>query len=137
MAFGAVPLLFCGRKEDIISTKYASSSFYGFSLPFWDIINKYDEEAIRNEKPSARRLFAQKGKRKMSFLGSMELDPEYMALYAAAAVLSTIGLFIMFRESRARKKALEEEKAAFEAEREKEKQEQEKRQKRAAKRKRH
>ena len=39
----------------------------------------------------------------------MELDPEYMALYVAAAVLSTIGLVILFRESRARKKALEEE----------------------------
>ena len=73
----------------------------------------------------------------MSFLGNMELDPEYMALYVAAAVLSTIGLAIMFRESRARKKALEEEKAAFEAEKEREKQEREKRAKRAAKRKKH
>ena len=73
----------------------------------------------------------------MSFLGSMELDPEYMALYVAAAVLSTIGLAIMFRESRARKKALEEEKAAYEAEKEKERAEREKRAKRAAKRKRH
>ena len=45
----------------------------------------------------------------MSFLGSMELDPQYMALYVVAAVLSSIGCFIMFRESRARKKALEEE----------------------------
>ena len=63
----------------------------------------------------------------MSFLGSMELDPEYMALYVAAAILSTIGLVILFRESRARKKALEEEKAAFEAEKEREKQEREKR----------
>ena len=73
----------------------------------------------------------------MSFLGSMELDPEYMALYIAAAVLSSVGLFIMFRESRARKKALEEEKAAYEAEREREKQAREKREKRAAKKKRH
>ena len=73
----------------------------------------------------------------MSFLGSMELDPEYMALYAAAAVLSTIGLFIMFRESRARKKALEEEKAAFEAEKAEQEKEREKRAKRSAKRKRH
>ena len=73
----------------------------------------------------------------MGFLRSMELDPEYMALYVAAAVLSTIGLVILFRESRARKKALEEEKAAFEAEKEREKQEREKRAKRAAKKKRH
>ena len=73
----------------------------------------------------------------MNFLGSMELDPQYMALYVVAAVLSTIGLFIMFRESRARKKALEEEKAAFEAEKDREKQEREKRQKRAAKKKKH
>ncbi|MBO4852926.1 MAG: hypothetical protein J5477_04770 [Schwartzia sp.] len=69
----------------------------------------------------------------MSFLGSMELDPEYMALYVVAAVLSTIGLFIMFRESRARKRALEEEKAAYEAEKEKRAKSHEKR----AKRKRH
>ncbi len=60
----------------------------------------------------------QKGKRTMSFLGSMELDPEYMALYVVATVLSTIGLVILFRESRARKRALEEEKAAYEAEQE-------------------
>ena len=73
----------------------------------------------------------------MSFLGSMELDPEYMALYVAAAILSSIGLFIMFRESRARKKALEEEKAAFEAEKEAQAKEREKRAKRAAKRKKH
>ena len=73
----------------------------------------------------------------MNLFGSMELDPEYMALYVAAAALSTVGLVILFRESRARKKALEEEKAAFEAEREQEKQEREKRAKRAAKRKRH
>ena len=73
----------------------------------------------------------------MTFLGSMELDPEYMALYVAAAILSTIGLVILFRESRARKKAWEEEKAAFEAEKEREKQEREKRAKRAAKKKRH
>ena len=73
----------------------------------------------------------------MSFLGSMELDPQYMALYVVAAVLSTIGLFILFRESRARKKALEEEKAAFEAEKAKREKEREKKVKRAAKRKRH
>ena len=73
----------------------------------------------------------------MSFLGSMELDPQYMALYIVAAVLSTIGLVILFRESRARKKALEEEKAAFEAEKAKREQEREKKVKRAAKRKRH
>ena len=73
----------------------------------------------------------------MSFLGSMELDPEYMALYVAAAVLSTIGLVILFRESRARKKALEEEKAAFEAEKAEQEKEREKRAKRSAKRKRH
>lgn len=73
----------------------------------------------------------------MSVLGSMELDPQYMALYVVAAVLSSIGLFIMFRESRTRKKAWEEEKAAFEAEKEREKQEREKRAKRTAKRKRH
>ena len=69
----------------------------------------------------------------MSFLDRMELDPEYMALYVVAAVLSTIGLFIMFRESRARKRALEEEKAAYEAEKEKRAKSHEKR----AKRKRH
>lgn len=73
----------------------------------------------------------------MSFLGSMELDPEYMALYVVAAILSSIGLFILFRESRARKRALEEEQAAFEAEKEREKLEREKRAKRAAKRKKH
>ena len=73
----------------------------------------------------------------MSFLGSMELDPQYMALYVVAAVLSTIGLAIMFRESRARKKAMEEEKAAFEAEKEAQAKEREKRAKRAAKRKKH
>ena len=73
----------------------------------------------------------------MSFLGSMEIDPEYMALYVAAAVLETIGVFIMCREGRARKKALEEEKTAFEAEKEREKQEREKRAKRAAKKKKH
>ncbi len=73
----------------------------------------------------------------MSFLGSMELDPQYMALYIVAAVLSTIGLVILFRESRARKKALEEEKAAFEAEKAKREKEREKKVKRAAKRKRH
>ena len=69
----------------------------------------------------------------MSFLGSMELDPQYMALYVVAAILSTIGLAILFRESRARKKALEEEKAAFEAEKEAQAKEREKRAKRAAK----
>lgn len=73
----------------------------------------------------------------MSFLGSMELDPQYMALYIVAAVLSTIGLVILFRESRARKKALEEEKAAFEAEKAKREKEREKKVKHAAKRKRH
>ena len=73
----------------------------------------------------------------MSFLGSMELDPEYMALYVAAAILSTIGLVILFRESRARKKALEEEKAAYEAEKEAQAKERERRAKRAAKKKRH
>ncbi len=73
----------------------------------------------------------------MSFLGSMELDPQYMALYIVAAVLSTIGLVILFRESRARKKALEEEKAAFEAEKAEREKEREKKAKRAAKRKRH
>ncbi len=79
----------------------------------------------------------QKGKRQMNIFGSMELDPEYMGLYVVAAILSSIGLFILFRESRARKRALEEEKAAYEAEREQERKAQEKRQKRAAKRKRH
>ncbi len=73
----------------------------------------------------------------MSFLGSMELDPQYMALYVVAAVLSSIGLIILFRESRARKKALEEEQAAYEAEKEAQAKEREKRAKRAAKKKRH
>ena len=77
------------------------------------------------------------GQRRMKFLGSLELDPEYMALYIVAAVLSSVGLFILFRESRARKRAMEEAQAEMEAEREREKQEQEKKAKRAAKRKRH
>ncbi len=73
----------------------------------------------------------------MTFLGSLELDPEYMALYVVAAILSTIGLVILIRESRARKKALEEEKAAYEEEKALEAKAREKRAKRAAKRKRH
>ncbi|MBR1552657.1 MAG: hypothetical protein IJ631_01435 [Schwartzia sp.] len=73
----------------------------------------------------------------MNLFGSMELNPEYMALYVVAAVLSTVGLVILFRESRARKKALEEEKAAYEAEKAEQEKEREKRAKRSAKRKRH
>ena len=89
------------------------------------------------KKPSVGKAFCAGRERRMSFFGSMELDPEYMALYVVAAILSSIGLFILFRESRARKKALEEEKAAFEAEKERERQAREKRAKRAAKKKRH
>ena len=48
--------------------------------------------------------------------GLFELDPEYLWLYIAATVLSTIGFVILFRESRERKRAMEEAKAALEAE---------------------
>ena len=48
--------------------------------------------------------------------GLFELDPEYLWLYITATVLSTIGFVIMFRESRARKREMEEAKAAIEAE---------------------
>ena len=48
--------------------------------------------------------------------GIFELDPEYLWLYIAATVLSTIGFIILFRESRARKREMDEAKAALEAE---------------------
>lgn len=126
-------LLFLSVAEAL---KILPFSFLWIFLVCLDIIKN---RTIEDESLSYNRggFLCKRGKQRMSFLGSMELDPQYMALYVVAAVLSTIGLFILFRESRARKKALEEEKAAFEAEKEREKQEREKRQKRAAKKKKH
>ncbi len=48
--------------------------------------------------------------------GVFELDPEYLWLYLVATALSTIGCIILFRESRARKRAMREAQEAFEKE---------------------
>ncbi len=69
-------------------------------------------------------------------LQSLALDPALLPLYLAAAALSTVGLFILYREGRARRRAAEEARAALEAERAEEAAQRGKRKRNAAKRRR-
>lgn len=44
-----------------------------------------------------------------------DLDPDLLWLYVLATILSTIAVFIMFRESRERKRAMDEAKREIDA----------------------